>query len=138
MKTSTPARWRAPLAIAIIGAGALIVGGAVHGWATVLYVAPIIIIAIVGYWIWAGRDTDTAALIRREPDERQAELRLKIQALIGRVLSLAVAVAYLYALSRHMTLWPFAALLSVPFIVGAIAWFIYHEHPTNTSQATRS
>jgi hypothetical protein len=129
---------RAPLTIAVIGAGALIVGGAVHGWATVLYVAPIVVALVIGYYVWAGRDSDMAALIRREPDERQVDLRLKVQALIGRVLSPAVAVAYIVAISTHMTLWPFAILLSVPFVVGAIGWSVYREHQNNTSKSARS
>jgi ABC-type xylose transport system permease subunit len=128
MIRSLPPRLRAPLAVLIVGVVALSIGGAAHGWLTVLYVAPIFIVAAVGYYIWAGRDTDTASLIRREPDERQADLRLKVQALIGRTLSLAVAVAYLVAASVHARLWPFAALVAVPLVVGVIGWAIYREH----------
>jgi hypothetical protein len=85
MKRSMSPRLRTPVKMAIGGAAVLAVGGAIHGWATVLAVLPVVVAATVGYYLWAGRETEVAAVIRHQTDERQAILRLKMQALVGRV-----------------------------------------------------
>ena len=41
MRRSLPLRWRAPAVLIIAALIALVVGGASHGWKTVLYVIPI-------------------------------------------------------------------------------------------------
>jgi hypothetical protein len=41
MRRSLPPRWRAPAVLIIVALIALVVGGASHGWKTVLYVIPI-------------------------------------------------------------------------------------------------
>lgn len=104
------------------------IGGATHGWASVVYVLPIPVLAITAFYVWGGRESDVGAAIRRQLDERQANERLRVQALVGRVLSLAVAVGYMVAAAAKVTLWPWAILLglvAVSFLVGRL---IYGEH----------
>lgn len=131
MRRSLPPRWRAPIVLSAAAIAALILGGSSHGWASAAYLSPVVVAVIVGYSMWAGRDSDSAAVIRRQADERQAVIRLKVQAFVGRALSVAVALAYLIALTTHTTLWPFAVLLAVLAVSFLTAWLIYRERSTH-------
>ncbi len=131
MRRSLPPRWRAPIVLAAAAVAALILGGASHGWASAAYLSPVLVVLIVGCYLWAGRDSDSAAVMRRQPDERQAVIRLKVQAFVGRALSVAVALAYLIAVTTNATLWPFAALLAVLAVSFLTAWLIYRERSTD-------
>jgi hypothetical protein len=130
MKRSVPPRLRTPVKMAAGGAAVLAIGAAVHGWTTVVIVLPvvIVIVAVVGYYLWTGRDSDVAAVIRHQTDERQTILRLKMQALVGRVMSGAAVVAYLIASASKMTIWPFIVLVCLPAAALFIGWLIYGEH----------
>ena len=86
MKNAISPRLRAPALLAVAALIILVFGGAAHGWSTVVYVLPIPILSVFALYVWGGRDSDSGAAIRRELDERQAYRRLKIQALVGRVL----------------------------------------------------
>ena len=120
-------RLRAPLKILTAGAvlGAATV--AVRGWATVpvLILAATVLVAAVGYYVWGGRDGDMASVIRHDTDERQDQRRLRAQALVGRVMTLAAAIAYALAVALHAPLWPFAAALALPLLTHAAAWRAY-------------
>ena len=84
---------------------------------------PVIVVGGVGYYVWSGRDSDSAAMLRRQVDERQAYRQLKIQALVGG----GAAVAYLAAFAAKATLWPFVIFLAL-FVVALLAgWVIYRE-----------
>jgi hypothetical protein len=113
MRQSLPSRWRAPVVLTIAALVALGIGGASHGWTSVLYVLPIPLAVGVFVFVNAGRDTDYGASLRLQFDERQQLQRLKIQALVGRVLSIAVAVAYAVVLAAHAVVWPWAVLLGL-------------------------
>jgi hypothetical protein len=128
MNTRLPPRLRTPALVALLAIAVLAIGGAVHGWETVLDVLPVPIAVIVGMYLWAGRDSDAGALIRHHLDERQAAARLKVQAFVGRVLSLAVAVAYVVASTSNTTLWPWAVLLGLTVGAFLIGWLMYGEH----------
>jgi hypothetical protein len=124
---SMPSRLRAP---ALLTAGTLIVlaiGGATRGWGTVADVAPIPVVVIVALYVWGGRDSDAGALIRHELDERQAHQRLQVQALVGRVLSLAVGLAYTIAVATKAALWPWAILVGLSAIAFVAGRLIYGE-----------
>jgi hypothetical protein len=127
MLTSLPPRLRAPAIMALGGAVVLVVGGAIHGWSEIPDVAPVVIVLVVGYWLWARRDSDYAAVMRREPDERQADIQLKVQALVGQVMSLAAFVAYLVASAAHLTMWPFIVLVCLPAATFLTGWRIYRD-----------
>jgi hypothetical protein len=125
---SVPPRFRAAVVFLALGAAVLVIGGASYGWASAGYLAPVVIAIAAGYALLARRDTDAGAVIRREVDERQAHQRLQVQALVGRALSLAVAVAYLVAVATHARLWPFAVLLGILAAAFLAGWLIYGEH----------
>jgi hypothetical protein len=124
---SMPSRLRAPALLTAATLIVLAIGGVTRGWGSVADVAPIPIVAIVALYLWGGRDTDAGALIRRELDERQAHQRLEVQALVGRVLSLAVGLAYMIAVATKAKLWPWAILLGLMAIAFVAGRLIYSE-----------
>jgi hypothetical protein len=128
MNGSIPPRLRAPAVLAIAALVALAIGGASHGWGSVAYVAPIPLAIVIGFYLWSGRDSDTGAAIRGQLDERQAYRRLRVQALVGRILSVAVAVGYIAASAGKAVLWPWAVLLGVLAVSFLIGWLVYGEH----------
>jgi hypothetical protein len=66
-------------------------------------------------------------MIRQQLDERQAYRGLKIQAVVGRVMSIGTSVAFLAAWAAKATLWPFEIFLAL-FVVGLLAgWVITRE-----------
>jgi hypothetical protein len=135
MKTFIPARLRAPTIMVIGGAAVVITVGTVHGWSSSASAVPVVILAAIGYYLWAGRDSDTGAVIRHQADERQAALRVKAQALVGQVMSLAAVVTYLIAVAAKATLWPFAILVCLPAATFAAGWLIYRDHGQRPSAA---
>jgi len=128
MNRRMPPRLRAAVILGIGGLVVLAIGGATHGWKTVVYVAPVPVVAVVALYIWSGRDSDMGAVIRRQVDERQAYQRLKVQALVGRVLSIAVAVGYTVASASKAVLWPWAVMLALVAVSVLIGWLVYGEY----------
>lgn len=124
-------RLRAPVVFALAAVVAVVIGGADHGWASVGFVAPVLVVVFVALFVLAGRDSDPGAVIRRQVDERQANQRLKVQALVGRVLSLAVAVAYIIAMATKAMLWPWAILIGLVGGTFLIGWLLHGEHGDN-------
>ena len=125
MKSSMSPRLRAPVLFAAGTLIVLVVGGATRGWSSLADVVPIPLIVLVALYALGGRETDSGALIRRQLDERQAYDRLRVQALVGRVLSLAVATAYTIAVATKATLWPWAILLglmTISFVIGRLLY----------------
>ena len=129
MMRSIPPRLRAPVNMLVGGAVIDAVAVAAWGWGSLISLGPITVAAVVGYFVLAGRDSDFSAMLRDQADERQAYRRLKIQALVGRVTSGAVAVAYLVAAVAKATLWPYAIILGVTGVAFFAGWLIYREHP---------
>ncbi len=128
MRGSLPPRGRAAALMLSLGAAVLIAGGASYGWASAGYLAPIVLVIAAGLWLAAGRDSDAGAITRRQVDERQAWQRLQVQALVGRVLAVAVAIAYIVAVAGKATLWPFGVLLGVWAVAFVTGWWYYGEH----------
>jgi hypothetical protein len=129
-------RLRAPIRILVVGAVITAVLIATRGWALPVYgvFMPFVILIAVGYYVWGGRDTDSAAALRRESDERQRYRRLKVQALVGRVTSVAAGIAYLVAVGVQATLWPFVIAVAVPVATALIGWFLY-QHASHGDEA---
>ena len=128
MMRSIPPRLRAPLMMLVFGAvfGAVAVVG--YGWGSLLHLGPVIAAGPVVYYVWGGRNSDSAAMIRQQPDERQAYRGLKIQAVVGRVMSIGTGVAFTAAWAAKATLWPFEIFLAI-FVVALVAgWVITREH----------
>jgi hypothetical protein len=124
---SIPPRLRAPLMMLVFGAVFAAAAVAGYGWKSLLHLGPVIIAGPAVYYVWGGRNSDSAAMIRQQLDERQAYRGLKIQAVVGRVMSMGVSVAFLAAWAAKATLWPFEIFLAL-FVVGLLTgWVITRE-----------
>jgi hypothetical protein len=126
MKRSVPPRLRAPLSIL---AGGAVIAAVVpaHGWKPLLGLGLFTVLCAAGWYLAGGRDSDFGALMGDKADERQAYRRLKVQALVGIVTSVAVGVAYLAALAAKATIWPLGILIFVPGVTFIVGWVIYRE-----------
>jgi hypothetical protein len=134
MMGSIPPRLRAPV-IMLAGGGVIAaVAVAAWGWGSLLSIGPVTLAAAAGYYVVAGRDSDFAAMLREQADERQAYRRLKIQALVGRITTLAASVAFLAAIAAKATLWPFYIFITVPAVTFLAGWLVYREHPGGREQ----
>jgi hypothetical protein len=134
MMTSIPPRLRAPVYMLVGGAAVDGIAVAAWGWSSLISIGPFTIVSVVGYYLLAGRDSDLAAMLRDQADERQAYRRLKIQALVGRVTTLAASIAFLGAIAAKTTLWPFYIFITVPGVTFLAGWLIYREHPGGREQ----
>jgi hypothetical protein len=134
MMRSIPPRLRAPIYMLAGGAVIDAVVVATYGWGPLLSLGPVTLAAAAGYYVVTGTDSDFAAMLREQDDERQAYRRLKIQALVGRVTTLAAAIALLAAIAAKITLWPFYIFLTVPGVTFLAGWAIYREHGDGAGQ----
>jgi hypothetical protein len=124
---SIPPRLRSPLILLACGAVFAAVAVAAYGWGSLLHFGPVIILGQALYYVWGGRNSDSAAMIRHQVDERQAYRQLKIQAVVGRIMSGGASIAFLAAWAAKVTLWPFAIFLAL-FVVALFAgWVITRE-----------
>ncbi len=127
MMRAIPPRLRAPLIMLVFGAVFAAVAVAAYGWGSLLHLGPVIVVGPAVYYVWGGRDSDSAAMIRYQVDERQAYRRLKIQVVVGRVMSGGAGIAFLAAWAAKATLWPFEIFLAL-FVVALLAgWVITRE-----------
>jgi hypothetical protein len=127
MMRSIPPRLRSPLIMLVFGALFGAVAVAAYGWGSLLHLGPVIVLGPAVYYVWGGRNSDQAAMIRYQVDERQAYRRLKIQAVVGRVMSGGASIAFLAAWAAKAMLWPFEIFLAL-FVVALIAgWVITRE-----------
>jgi hypothetical protein len=127
MMRSIPPRLRTPLMMLAFGAVFAAAAVAGYGWESLLHLGPVIIAGPVVYYLLGGRNSDSAAMIRQQVDERQAYRGLNIQAVVGRVMSIGACVAFLAAWAAKATLWPFEIFLAL-FVVGLLAgWVITRE-----------
>jgi L-alanine-DL-glutamate epimerase-like enolase superfamily enzyme len=123
-----PPRLRAPVYM-LVGGGVIdVIAGLAWGWHSLVSLVPLTVAAVVAYYVLGRRDSDFSAMLRDQADERQAYRRLKIQALVGRVTTLAAVIAYLAAALAKVTLWPFAIFVAVPGVTFLLGWLIYREH----------
>jgi hypothetical protein len=138
MMRSIPPRLRAPLMMLVFGAvfGAVAVVG--YGWGSLLHLGPVIAAGPAVYYVWGGRDSDSAAMVRQQVDERQAYRRLKIQAVVGRVMSIGAGVAFLAAWAAKATLWPFEIFLALFAVALVAGWVITRERGDGRDDGTGS
>jgi hypothetical protein len=127
MMRSIPPRLRAPLMMLVFGAVFAAVAVAGYGWGSLLHLAPVILAGPVVYYVWGGRNSDSAAMVRQQVDERQAYRALKIQAVVGRVMSGGASVAFLAAWAAKATLWPFEIFLALFAVALVAGWVITRE-----------
>jgi len=134
MTRSIPPRLRAPVYM-ILGGGMIdALAVAAWGWGSLASLGPLTVAGAIGYYVLARRDSDFAAMLRDQADERQTYRRLKIQALVGRITTLAAVVAYLAAAVAKATLWPFAIFVAVPGVTFLLGWVVYRERNDGREQ----
>jgi len=125
-----PPRLRAPVYMLVVGTIAIAVGVSTYGWVTVPMVGPVLLVIVIWYYVAGGRDTDYGAMLRRQSDERQSYRWLKMQALTGKVMSVAAAIGYLVAIAAKATLlWPFGVALGLVAVSQLAGWVLYRNHP---------
>ena len=124
-----PPRLRASVYIVVVGAIAIGVAIPVYGWVTVSVVGPFVLVVAAWYYLVSGRDSDYGAMLRRQADVRQSYRFLKMQALVGKVMTLAAMIGYLVAVAAKATLWPFAVALGLVAVAQLAGWIIYRDHP---------
>jgi hypothetical protein len=124
---SIPPRLRAPLMMLVFGAVFAAVAVAAYGWGSLLHLGPVIIAGPAVYYVWGGRNSDSAAMIRQQVDERQAYRGLKIQAVVGQVMSGGASIAFLAAWAAKATLWPFEIFLALFAVALLAGWVITRE-----------
>ena len=127
MMRSIPPRLRTPLMMVVFGVVFGAVAVTAYGWGSLLHLGPVIAAGPAVYYVWGGRDSDSAAMLRRQVDERQAYRGLKIQAVVGRVMSVGACVAFLAAWAAKATLWPFEIFLALFCVALLAGWVITRE-----------
>jgi hypothetical protein len=107
---------------------AIVIG---QGWGNAIPFEAVILALAIASYVWGGRDTDRGALMGSRADERQASLQMKVTAFQGKVMTLAAAAAFLYAIAVNARpLWPFIFFMLVAGASGSLGWGIYREHGT--------
>ena len=102
-------------------------GGAAYGWISVVEMMPVVVAVAAAFFFLGGREGDAGAIVRHQPDERQAGQQLRVQAFVGRTMSVTAAGAYLIAVLAGATLWPYAVVLGVMVVSFVVGWAIYGE-----------
>src|ERR1700722_9109472 len=111
-----PPRLRMPVQMLVVGGVGTVIGVIVWGWVAAVTILPFTLIVAAWYYVLGGTDGDVAAMVLGRGDERQAYRRLRMQALMGQVMSVAVGVTFIVAVATKTTLWPFAVLVPLPVL----------------------
>jgi hypothetical protein len=129
-----PPRLRMPVQMLVVGAVGTVIGVIVWGWTALVTILPFTLIVAAWYYALGRTDTDLAAIVLGRGDERQAYRRLRMQALMGQVMSLAVGVTFIVAVATKTTLWPFAILVPLPVLSLVVGGLIYRDRPGGREQ----
>jgi hypothetical protein len=109
-----------------VGGGALAIAtwiGGAHGIAVV--VLCIYVVLTVGAWVWSGRDSDVAAIMRADGDERQRRIDRDATALSGLAMGLvAVLGAIASAALNEGDIGPWGVVAAVGGATYAISLFV--------------
>ena len=124
-----PPRLRMPVQMLVVGGVGTVIGVIVWGWVAAVTILPFTLIVAAWYYVLGGTDGDVAAMVLGRGDERQAYRRLRMQALMGQVMSVAVGGTFIVAVATKTTLWPFAVLVPLPVLSLVVGGLIYREHP---------
>jgi hypothetical protein len=129
-----PPRLRMPAQMLVVGTVGTVIGVIVWGWVAAVTILPFTLIVAAWYYVLGGTDSDVAAIVLGRGDERQAYRRLRMQALMGQVMSVAVGVTFIVAVATKTTTWPFAVLVPLPVLSLVVGGLIYREHPGRREQ----
>jgi peptidoglycan/LPS O-acetylase OafA/YrhL len=129
-----PPRLRMPVQMLAVGAVGTVFGVIAWGWAATVTILPFTLLVAAWYYVLGGRESDMSALVLGRGDERQEYRQLRMQALMGQVMSLAVGVTFIIAVATKTTTWPFAVLVPLPILTLVAGGLIYREHPGGREQ----
>jgi hypothetical protein len=122
-------RLSAPVRVAVLGTAAAAVLAVFEGWASAALIEVFVVAVVAISLVWGAKlPGDVGAVIGSRADERQATIQLKVQALVGQVLSVAAAVALLIAIAVKAALWPFEILVGLIGVSVVAGWVIYRDH----------
>src|SRR5580658_3661592 len=124
-----PPRLRMPVQMLVVGTIGTVFGVIAWGWAALVTILPFTLIVAAWYYVLGGRDSDLSAIVLGRGDERQEYRRLRMQALTGQVMSLAVGVTFIIAVVTKTASWPFAVLVPLPILSLVVGGLIYRDHP---------
>jgi hypothetical protein len=127
MKSATRGRLRAPAIMTIGGTGLAAAVAVAKGWEYAIPPEVIAVLAAIGYYAWAGRDSDMGAMLGARVDERQSLLRMQAQALAGVAGTTAGVIGYMVAIALKDPVWPFVLILGVQVIAFIAGLAIYGE-----------
>ena len=102
-----PPRLRMPVQMLVVGTIGTVFGVIAWGWTATVTILPFTLIVAAWYYVLGGRDSDLSAVVLGRGDERQEYRRLRMQALMGQVMSLAVGVTFIIAVATKTASWPF-------------------------------
>ena len=109
-------RLRKPLGRGLAGlvlAGAWAIGGGRSQWLAIV-IAVVSLGYAVAWYVWAGQDTDEAALLGSRADERQKLVGQKARAVAGTFAMAGAFTGLVITLAvRRADAWPFAVMLLV-------------------------
>jgi peptidoglycan/LPS O-acetylase OafA/YrhL len=129
-----PPRLRMPAQMLVVGTIGTVFGVIAWGSAALVTILPFTLIVAAWYYALGGRDSDLSAMVLGRGDERQEYRRLRMQALMGQVMSLAVGVTFIIAVATKTTSWPFAVLVPLPILSLVVGGLIYREHHDGQEQ----
>lgn len=120
-------RLRAPALMMIFGTATAVITGISRGWAAMAGPEIVTVIASVGYYVIGGRDSDFAAMVRSQPDERQRHLRLVAQAWAAQAMVITALICGLVMIALKDPTWPFYLILGVGVaaFLGRLAYGIH-------------
>jgi hypothetical protein len=122
-----PPRLRMPAQMLVVGAIGTVFGVIAWGWTALVSILPFTLIVAAWYYVLGGTDSDLSAIVLGRGDERQEYRRLKMQALMGQVTTLAVGVTFIIAVATKTASWPFAVLVPLPILTLVAGGLIYRE-----------
>jgi hypothetical protein len=132
-----PPRLRMPVQMLVVGTIGTVFGVIAWGWTALITILPFTLIVAAWYYVLGGRDSDLSAVVLGRGDERQEYRRLRMQALMGQVMSLAVGVTFIIAVATKTASWPFAVLVPLPILSLVAGGLIYRDHPGARQQVGR-
>jgi hypothetical protein len=132
-----PPRLRMPVQMLVVGTIGTVFGVIAWGWTATVTILPFTLIVAAWYYVLGGRDSDLSAVVLGRGDERQEYRRLRMQALMGQVMSLAVGVTFIIAVATKTASWPFAVLVPLPILSLVAGGLIYRDHSGARQQVGR-
>lgn len=118
-------RIRVPTSMVVVGSLIAVASLVGRGWLPGASTEVVTLVAAYGYYVVAGRDTDTGALVGSRADERQAALGQQSAALAGVATSTTALTGFVITTAVGGPAWPFLVLAVVggaAFLAGQVIY----------------